>query len=118
MEIFGIGPGEMMIILVLALIIVGPQKLPEMGRNLGRTLGEFKAQTDQLRSVMTFDPVAPAAPATPAPAMAARDPQLVLHSDDRVLAMQAYSHAAPGPAPDTDTLVFVPALTAEQERAS
>src|SRR6476661_6522587 len=105
MEIFGIGPGEMLIILALALIIVGPQKLPEIGRNLGRTLGEFKAQTDAMRSVMTFDPLAgPAAPAAPAGKL-----QATIHSDARVTAMQAYgqsTEAAPAAPSEPPTLTF------------
>ena len=110
MEIFGIGPGEMLIILALALIIVGPQKLPEIGRNLGRTLGEFKAQTDAMRSVMTFDPLAapPAAPAAPAGKL-----QATIHSDARVTALQAYAQPAEAvpAAPETEepaTLIFAP----------
>ena len=110
MEIFGIGPGEMLIILALALIIVGPQKLPEIGRNLGRTLGEFKAQTDAMRSVMTFDPLA--APAASAAAPAGKL-QATIHSDARVTALQAYAQpaeaapAAPA-APEPATLTFAP----------
>ena len=38
----GIGPVEIVIILVLALLIFGPKRLPEMGRSLGRGMREFK----------------------------------------------------------------------------
>jgi sec-independent protein translocase protein TatA len=108
MEIFGIGPGEMLIILALALVIVGPQKLPEIGRNLGRTLGEFKAQTDAMRSVLTFDPLAAPAPAPMAPAGKL---QATIHSDARVTAMQAYgqpTEAAPAAPSEPTTLTFAP----------
>jgi sec-independent protein translocase protein TatA len=37
-----IGPMELIIVLVLALIILGPQKLPDAGRSLGRGMREFK----------------------------------------------------------------------------
>lgn len=43
---FGIGPGELLIILVLALIIFGPSKLPDLARTLGRTVREFKKATE------------------------------------------------------------------------
>ncbi len=44
---FNIGPTELMVILVLALIVFGPKKLPEMGRSIGKGLREFrKAQMD------------------------------------------------------------------------
>lgn len=44
---FNIGPFELLLILVLALLILGPGKLPEVGNALGRTIREFrKASTD------------------------------------------------------------------------
>ncbi len=57
---FGIGAGELMVLMALALIIVGPQKLPELGRNVGKVVGQFKAQTDELRSVISLETQAPA----------------------------------------------------------
>ena len=57
---FGIGAGELMVLMALALIIVGPQKLPEFGRNVGKVVGQFKAQTDELRSVISLETQAPA----------------------------------------------------------
>jgi len=38
----GIGPLEMVIVLVIALIVLGPKRLPEAGRSLGRGISEFK----------------------------------------------------------------------------
>ena len=38
----GIGPMEIIIVLIIALIVVGPKKLPDMGRSLGTGLREFK----------------------------------------------------------------------------
>ena len=44
---FNVGPTELMVILVLALIVFGPKKLPEMGKSIGKGLREFrKAQMD------------------------------------------------------------------------
>ena len=39
---FGVGVWEILIVLVLALLIFGPKRLPEMGRSLGRGMREFK----------------------------------------------------------------------------
>jgi len=47
-----IGMPELIIILVIALIIFGPRKLPELGRSLGRSIGEFKKASNELRSTL------------------------------------------------------------------
>lgn len=48
MMIANIGIGGMVIIIVLALILFGPSKLPELGRAIGQTLSEFKKGTRDL----------------------------------------------------------------------
>ena len=47
-----IGMPELMIILLIALIVFGPRKLPELGRSLGRSLGEFKRASNELRHTL------------------------------------------------------------------
>ncbi|HZM96174.1 MAG TPA: TatA/E family twin arginine-targeting protein translocase [Vicinamibacterales bacterium] len=47
-----IGMPELVIILVIALIIFGPRKLPELGRSLGKSLGEFKRASNELRNTL------------------------------------------------------------------
>ena len=47
-----LGMPELVIILVIALIIFGPRKLPELGRSLGKSLGEFKKASNELRSTL------------------------------------------------------------------
>ncbi len=52
---FGIGMPELMIIFVIALIVIGPAKLPELARSLGKTLAEFKRATDDFKWKMEED---------------------------------------------------------------
>lgn len=46
---FGIGMPELLLILAVALIVLGPKKLPEMARALGRGLAEFRRTTDDMK---------------------------------------------------------------------
>jgi TatA/E family protein of Tat protein translocase len=43
---------ELIIIMVIALVIFGPRKLPELGRSLGKSLGEFKRASNELRNTL------------------------------------------------------------------
>ena len=50
-----IGTSELMIIAVVALIIFGPRKLPEIGRSLGRSLGEFKRASEDFKRTWEYE---------------------------------------------------------------
>jgi sec-independent protein translocase protein TatA len=68
--VFNIGPTELIVILIVALIVFGPKRLPEIGRTLGRSLNEFRRASNDLRRELEVDlkdePSAGAnAPATP-----------------------------------------------------
>jgi sec-independent protein translocase protein TatA len=62
-----IGPFELLIILILALLILGPGKLPDVGAALGKTIREFRKASSDVQESMRLDapPAAPPAPAGP-----------------------------------------------------
>lgn len=82
---FNLGVPELLLILAVALIVFGPRKLPEIGRTLGKALGEFRRATDDLKntierevrleeleqlgpSLVPYEPVSRTEPLHPTPA--------------------------------------------------
>ncbi|OPY68535.1 MAG: Sec-independent protein translocase protein TatB [Syntrophorhabdaceae bacterium PtaU1.Bin034] len=49
---FGIGLPELIIIIVVALLVVGPKKLPELARSLGKAMGEFRRMADDVKETL------------------------------------------------------------------
>ncbi len=83
-----IGPVELIIVLVIALLVLGPGKLPEVGSAFGKTIREFRKASSDIQDTATLTPapatrdaaaarpVSAAAPAAePAPAAAAEAPR-------------------------------------------
>jgi sec-independent protein translocase protein TatB len=56
---FGIGTTELLIILGLALILIGPKKLPQLAKSLGKTMGELRKATDDIKETISeeIDPI-------------------------------------------------------------
>ena len=46
---FGLGMPEILLILAIALIVIGPQKLPDLAKTLGRAMGEFKKSAQEFK---------------------------------------------------------------------
>jgi sec-independent protein translocase protein TatB len=66
---FGIGGQELLFILILALIVLGPSKLPEIAKTMGRVMGEFNRATNDLkREIDLAAEEKPKTEDTPAPA--------------------------------------------------
>ena len=47
---FGIGSGEILLLLLIALIVLGPERMPKLARDLGRAMAEFRKTSDELKS--------------------------------------------------------------------
>jgi TatA/E family protein of Tat protein translocase len=52
---FGIGMPELLLILAVALVVLGPKRLPELARSLGKGLAEFKKSTESLKDSFIGD---------------------------------------------------------------
>ena len=52
---FGIGPMELVLILVVALLVLGPKRMPDLARTLGRSLGELRRASHDLRQSLALD---------------------------------------------------------------
>lgn len=86
-----IGFPELMIILVVALIVFGPRKLPELGRSLGKSLNEFKRASNELRNTLDEEirveeqrktpPAAPLASTDPAALPSPAAPETIARGD-------------------------------------
>jgi TatA/E family protein of Tat protein translocase len=88
-----LGFQELILIFVIALIIFGPRKLPEIGRSIGKAMGEFKRATNDLKSSIedevraeeiktinaqrALDEPPPAQPASPAEPTVSREPDVI-----------------------------------------
>ena len=96
-----LGFPELMIILVVALIVFGPRKLPELGRSLGKSLNEFKRASNDLRNTLDDEiraeehkkPLPPTDPASlPSPAA----PETIARGDVAGGTDQEFAHQRQG----------------------
>ena len=84
-----IGFPELAIILVVALIVFGPRKLPELGRSLGKSLAEFKRASNELKNTLDEEirleerrtTLPPPAPAEPVPSTVERATEPIARGD-------------------------------------
>ena len=86
-----IGMPELVIIFVIALIIFGPRKLPELGRSLGRSINEFKKASNELKSTLEDE--------------VRLDEQRTTEQQQRAAAQAASAAPAPAPSPTADPTV-------------
>jgi sec-independent protein translocase protein TatA len=114
MNIFGIGLPEMALILVLALLVFGPKKLPEIGRSLGKAIRgfqeaskefetEFKREAEQLERVIK----------EPMEAKLEEPPQPALSAAAEPAATEPSTTSSPEPAAVTEVAVLETATAVE-----
>lgn len=88
-----IGPLEIMMILLIALVVVGPARLPEVGRSIGKGLREFRKVQDEVRDSINFNLDEPIRP--PTPTRTPRTPR----TPERPAPAPGDDEPAPAPAP-------------------
>jgi sec-independent protein translocase protein TatA len=71
---FNFGPGELIILLIIALVVIGPGKLPEVGAALGKSIREFRRASTDVKEAVNVEPPAHAEPPKPAAAVEAPRP--------------------------------------------
>jgi TatA/E family protein of Tat protein translocase len=71
---FGIGMQEMVVIFVIALLVFGPTRLPQLARSLGRAMAEFRRASTDLRQTLLDATREEGAPRPPEPAQPAPSP--------------------------------------------
>ena len=104
-----IGMPELIVILVIALIIFGPRKLPELGKSLGKSIAEFKRASNELKNTLEEEirteevktATRQQAPVSPAPAAEPAAPPAV--AEGTPIAQAAPAPVAPMPPPISPT---------------
>ena len=110
MNIFGIGPAELFLIGIVALLVFGPKKLPEIGRSLGKTLKSFQEASREFESEFKREVErAEAAPATTMSATIEPPAQPALASSEAI--------APPAPPVEGETAATVQAATVKVDPA-
>jgi sec-independent protein translocase protein TatB len=111
---FNVGGGEIMVILLLALLVLGPDKLPEYTRKAGRYINEFRRMTsgfqEEFRSAIDLGDVLSPSPEKPAEAPASK---VVDDALDRTTEGPRLLPQAPGPASVIQPEPEVPAASVE-----
>ena len=91
---FGIGTGEILLLLLVALIVLGPERMPKLARDLGRAVAEFRKTSDELRGEFLNADKYLEAPATPL-AVAETPPAATATAEAPPVADAAAEPAAP-----------------------
>ena len=89
--VFGIGEGELAIIVVFGFLLFGPDKLPQMGRTIGRAIRQFRETQEKMTAVVQYEIIDPVSEAASAPVK----PKKTAVDDDSDADKDAAETAAP-----------------------
>ena len=89
--VFGIGEGELVIIVVFGFLLFGPDKLPQMGRTIGRAIRQFRETQEKMTAVVQSEIIDPVSEAASAPVK----PKKTVADDDSDADEDATETAAP-----------------------
>jgi sec-independent protein translocase protein TatA len=115
---FGLQPTHLILIIIVALIIFGPQRLPELGRSLGKSINEFKNASKELTDSVNLDAPAPEPPkALPANTVPAA-PAVVVSEAPAPQPAPVVVSQAPAPQPVETQTIHTPTTTAADDTKS
>ncbi len=112
---FNIQGPELILILVIALIVIGPGKLPDVGAALGRSIKEFRKAATDVKEATSLTATTPAAPD---PAAASTPVDVTAHATPGAAVVTTPVVATPAEEPAAEPLAAAPALPAGADRPS
>lgn len=98
MDFLGIGSGELLLILILALILLGPHKIPEFARTLGRTMRAIRKASADLSTAVTKELEATQGNPSPPQAKETKTVEAPLTTSQTILPSQVDQPTKPGEA--------------------
>ncbi|MBC7241347.1 MAG: twin-arginine translocase TatA/TatE family subunit [Anaerolineae bacterium] len=107
MNFFNIGPMELLLILVIVLMVFGPDKIPEVGASLGKAIRKFRQATKELAEEFDLEEINPTTLAN----------VLEAQADALDRAQQAQTAGTAAPAPDESAQAPAPSETSEEPAA-
>jgi TatA/E family protein of Tat protein translocase len=107
---FGLSPAHLVIILVIALVVIGPGKLPEVGAAIGKSIREFQKAAGQITEpTQAPAPTTPAQPAQPVQPMQPLPPAQSYYASQAVYGAPAYPQQPPAYGAPVDPAQPIPA---------